>query len=241
MGFLTLRPSGKGEALLALPNETIKRIFYSYFGDMLLKSTNEIDITLQKKAMSDISEIGDNTLFVQCMSDFFKEASNRLYIQFSEKHFQIIGYVLAKYFSSYKAELEWGNGGFADLALLPKGSKKISFYAIIELKYIRVKDLIRSEEQYEDNVSHDQVKSIRKKKTPENILAERRKIIQNKWNDALAQIKRYAAETEASQLQAEGKLKKWIIIFCTHRCLVNQEINDPETATMVTNDFEWWF
>jgi hypothetical protein len=172
------------------------------------------------------------------MSDFYKEVSNRLYIQFTEKHFQILGYVLAKYFSNYRTELEWGLGGFIDIALLPKGAPEFNYYAIIELKYVRAKDLRLDETDIE---SIGKPKRAGKSKTAEEIKDERRKIVQEKWNGALEQIKRYAAEPDVAHLDAEGKLKKWIIIFCTHRCLVNQEISDPYNAVMEPQDFDWWF
>jgi hypothetical protein len=69
----------------------------------------------------------------------------------------------------------------------------------------------------------------------------RSRLIEAKWKSALGELKRYSTDATFEGLLRKGKLKMWIVIFCAHRCLVNQEISDPDTAMMEWADFEWWF
>jgi hypothetical protein len=66
-------------------------------------------------------------------------------------------------------------------------------------------------------------------------------VIQTKWNKALEQLKGYINDPKFADLDKKGSLRKWIIIFSTHRVLVNQEITDIENAKMELQDFKWWF
>ncbi|MDR1540573.1 MAG: hypothetical protein LBU32_21745 [Clostridiales bacterium] len=51
------------------------------------------------------------------------------------------------------------------------------------------------------------------------------KIIKEKWDEGFRELKKYSKNPEYATLLAEGRLKMWITVFSTHRCLVNQEID----------------
>jgi hypothetical protein len=57
------------------------------------------------------------------------------------------------------------------------------------------------------------------------------KSLDSAWNDAFGKLQKYGNDEGFNQLNKAGVLKKWIIIFSSHRCLVNQEvdINNPDT------------
>jgi hypothetical protein len=64
-----------------------------------------------------------------------------------------------------------------------------------------------------------------KKLTPSSVKAA--------WDDALFKLRKYGIEQEFEELNKQGRLKKWIVIFSSSRCLVNQEIDlDNPNVTM---------
>jgi hypothetical protein len=58
------------------------------------------------------------------------------------------------------------------------------------------------------------------------------------WEDALFKLKKYGNDDEFKELNKRGKLKKWIVIFTSCHCLVNQEIDidDPTTSMLLQPD-----
>jgi hypothetical protein len=106
------------------------------------------------------------------MSDFYKEVSNRLYNQFTEKHFQILGHVLAKHFSNYRTELECGLGRLHRHRFSSQRRAELQLHAIIELKHARAKDLRLTETV---GASYGKAKMARKSKTTDEISDERKK------------------------------------------------------------------
>jgi hypothetical protein len=224
MGFLTIENEKSDKVSLALPNLVIKNIFCDYFANMYLGPTLGMDNAAYEEAMSLLSSKGDNVLFVKCLSDILGLTPDRIYLNFSEKRFQFLGYIIARGYTGYRTAIEKDVGyGHVDLALLPSDIP-VNFYAFEELKYIKAGDL--------NPANLD----------PSKLEEHRMKIIKEKWDEGLRELKKYSQNPEFATLQAEGRLKKWITIFCTHRCLVNQEIDvDANDMEMQLLDFEWWF
>ncbi|MDR1536730.1 MAG: ATP-binding protein [Clostridiales bacterium] len=53
------------------------------------------------------------------------------------------------------------------------------------------------------------------------------------WEDALLKLRKYASDKEFERLDKQGSLKKWIVIFTSSRCIVNQEIDlDKPNASL---------
>jgi hypothetical protein len=113
--------------------------------------------------------------------------------------------------------------GHVDLAFLPSRIP-VNFYAFNELKYIKANEL---NPPGLDAVALEE---------------HRMKVIKGKWDEGLRELRKYSLNPNFATLQAEGRLKKWITIFCTHRCLVNQEIDvNDNNIEMQLCDFTWWF
>jgi hypothetical protein len=224
MGYLTIESNTNGKVRFVLPNEVIKMIFCDYFADMYLGPTLGINNEMYEDAMEQISTLGKNEMFVKCLSDILGLSPDRIYLNFSERHFQFLGYIVAKGYSGYKVAMEKDVGyGHVDLALLP-GDVPVKYYAFEELKYIKAGEL-----------NPDGMDS-------EVLEAHRMKIIKGKWDEGLRELRKYSQNPEFASLQNEGRLKKWITIFSTHRCLVNQEIDvNDKNIEMQLLDFEWWF
>jgi hypothetical protein len=222
MGYLTLTHP---EDSLKLPNAIIKRIFCDYFLDMSLNPTLGIDTSKNEEAMEQIASTGKNDKFVKAISDMLAESSDRLYLHFAETSAQLIGFCIAKNYTGYETEIEKDVGyGHIDLTFLPS-SIPVHYYGLTELKYIKAGELNPT------------------KNPPDDLEKYRIDIIKKKWDDALSKLKKYACSPKFTELKSQGRLKYWIIIFSTHRCLVNQEVDiNAKDIEMELLDFGgWWF
>jgi hypothetical protein len=221
-GYLTIKPH---EDTLTLPNAIIKRVFCDYFLDMSLHPTLGIDSKKNEEAMFQISSLGKNDKFVQAISDVLATSPDRIYLHFAETSLQLIGYSIAKNFTGYETEIEKDVGyGHIDLTFLPS-SIPVNCYGLTELKYIKAGELNPI------------------KVSPAVLEKHRMDVIKERWDDALAKLRKYSQSPKFADLQAQGRLKYWIIIFSTHRCLVNQEIDlNSNDIEMEMRDFGgWWF
>jgi hypothetical protein len=247
MGFLTYVSEGGVDALV-LPNEAMGALFCRYFSDMILQEAPRIDAGRRKAAMDALAFKGSADLFVGCLSELLMDGDNRIYVHFAEKVFQLLGFTVVHEYTGYSAKLEAAakGGGYIDLALLPVPKKKVSFYYIIEMKYIFRRELERFEKKKQDGGRKEpgaEAAAAAAEAEEERLskLEKRRRVVYDKWSQALEQIRRYSSQPPYSDLDAEGRLKKLIIIFCTHRCLVCQDVADADNAEMQLADFEWWF
>jgi hypothetical protein len=221
-GYLTLTHP---EDSLTLPNAIIKRVFCDYFLDMSLIPSLGIDSKKNEDAMEQMSMNGKNDKFVQAISDTLAESPDRIYLHFAETSAQLIGYSIAKNYTGYETEIEKDVGyGHIDLTLLPSAIP-VNYYGLIELKYIKAGAL-------------NPVKN-----PPDDMEKHRMDIIKERWDDAFSKLKKYSKSSKFTELQSQGRLKHWIIIFSTHRCLVNQEIdvNSDDTEMELLDFGGWWF
>jgi hypothetical protein len=250
----------------AIPNAAAKEAFGSYYARLILHDTPGINSTSHKKAMDQIAFTGDNSLFVKCVSEILMKNSTRVYMYSAERVIQIIGYAIAMNYTGFVTLLEMSlNGnGFVDLAFLPSKFTNIKYYGIVELKYITVDTLKKkakankmedgsealllddSESEGSNNGANELKKDAKNdfiKNTDKYLPKEEGRILKIKsvWLEALNEIKKYSFDPQIAELDKKGSLKKWIIIFSTYRCLVNQEIKNVENAEMELAEFEWWF
>ncbi|MDR1540982.1 MAG: ATP-binding protein [Clostridiales bacterium] len=224
MGYLTIESEEDDKVRFVLPNEVIRRIFCDYFANMYLGPTLGVNSSAYEDAMRQMSSEGRNELYVKCLSDILGLSPDRIYLNFSEKHFQFLGYIVAVGYTGYKVAIEKDIGyGYVDLAFLP-GAVPVKYYALEELKYIKAGELNPSGMDGAE------------------LEAYRMRLIKERWGEGLKELRKYSQNPEFATLQKEGRLKKWITIFSTHRCLVNQEIDvNDKDIEMQLLDFEWWF
>jgi hypothetical protein len=175
--------------------------------------------------MLQISSTGKNEKFVQMISDTLALTPDRLYMHFAETSLQLIGYSIAKNFTGYETEIEKDVGcGHVDLTFLPS-VRPVKYYGLNELKYIKAGELNPSKLATEDLDGH------------------RMKLIKARWDDAVSKLKKYSSVPQFADLMSQGRLKFWVVIFSTHRCLVNQEIdpNDKDLKMELLDFGGWWF
>jgi DNA-binding CsgD family transcriptional regulator len=226
MGYLTIDSVEGRKTNLVLPNEAMRIIFCDYFSGMYLSPSLGMDNRAYHEAMMQMSEYGSNEKFVKCLSDIMGLSSNRIYKNFSEKHFQFLGYVIARDYSGYITTMEEDVGyGYVDLAFLP-AKLPVKYYCFQELKYIKGWELDPKPEELKDV----------------DLESYRLGLIKKKWDEGVAQLRKYSQNPKFSDLQAQGRLKSWVVIFSTHRCLVNQEIDvHAADLQMELREFDWWF
>jgi hypothetical protein len=224
MGFLTVDAESGAKTYLTLPNTIMRRIFIDYFSSIDLRKELGMDAQKNLDAANQMAMDGKADLFAKAMSDVLAETSDRVYLHFAETNMQFLGYTILKDYTGYSTDMELDAGyGHVDLAMLP-GGVQVKYYGLVELKYIKSGELQEPEGSTRENIEDLRIALIRKQ-----------------WDKSLKALKKYSLSKDFSELQHEGRLKKWIIIFSTHRCLVNQdvEIDDPNVK-MELQPFERW-
>jgi len=197
MGLLTIDKEVLGRVRLKVPNYVIKGLYFEYFLKKLNEDANcKIDADEIQDAIEQIALEGSNTKFIKLIEDAVSELSKRDFIKFDEKYIKVLMYAYLRMGTVYSVKSEYEvKGGYIDIALLKREPMKPEFYAIFEVKYIRKSD-------YE---KYGQM------------------IVEEKKNEVMSQISKYASSEE---LTALTNLKKWVVVFAGDQCVVNMEVQE---------------
>ncbi|MDR1542641.1 MAG: AAA family ATPase [Clostridiales bacterium] len=198
-GYLTLSVED-GKEVLIIPNAVFKNIYLNYFSEMVLNPVARLQNASSENALAMLANDGNTDLFVQSISHILSTMDFRTFIDFDEASLARVAHQIAYGYTGFSSSIERHIAdGYIDHTLLP-GKVPVKHYALIEYKYVIVKNL--------------SLKSL-----------------ESAWNDAFGKLSRYGNDVDFKELNRAGTLKKWIIIFSSHRCLVNQEvnINNPDT------------
>jgi hypothetical protein len=138
MGLVTIRSGGLRGFSVKIPNYVIKELYFTFFESILEQQSNyRTDITGITNAIADLAEFGRMDALIGLCEGRLKKLSKRDFIRFDEKYVKLIMlnylYLSQIYFIKSEYEVE---GGYIDIALLPRLNKKAPKHAIIELKYI---------------------------------------------------------------------------------------------------------
>jgi hypothetical protein len=139
LGFLTINEADLNEVDLVVPNYVIKELYFDFFGAVLKEeSAYDIDVNEIRASIRSIAKNKDIKAFAEIVITTLKKLSNRDFIQFSEKYVKIImlTYFMMSRIYYVKSEYEV-EGGFIDIALLPRAGVNAPYYAIFEVKYIK--------------------------------------------------------------------------------------------------------
>jgi hypothetical protein len=153
---------------------------------------------------------GKNSLFVDYISNILHFASKRIYLRFDEESRQQMFYLTALPFTGYDVKIETES---------PDGYVDLSLMPT-EATLANFFHIIE--------FKYLKVKKLTKAK------------VEKVWQEGLDQIRKYQQYPPYSDLYEQGKLKKWIVVFSTHRVLVNQEIidtDDPNIAMDLQIEF----
>lgn len=195
LGMLTIDSSILDRVTLKVPNYAIKGLYFDYFMKKLNEAIDyEIDASEVEEAIAEIALDGKNDYLVNIVEQTLSKMSNRDFIRFDEKYVKLIFLTYCFLSKIYLVKSEYEvNGGYIDVALLKQVNMEPNYFAIFELKYI-------SKTQYEN---------------------EGEKIVKEKTEEAINQLKEYSKSEELSLLP---NLKKWALIFVNDKCMVNVEI-----------------
>lgn len=192
LGLLTIDKKILASVSFKVPNYVIKGLYFEYF---IKKIDEDIQYDANKKdiseAITDIALKGNNSKLVTLVESTLNKLSNRDYINFDEKYIKLLifAYCILSKVYLVKSEYEVENG-YIDIALLRREAVEPKYFGIFELKYITK----ASCEKYGT------------------------KLVEEKKQEALEQLKKYNTSQELLSLKA---LKKWVLVFVNDKCVVN--------------------
>jgi hypothetical protein len=139
LGFLTINKARISSVELVIPNYVIKELYFDFFGKILNEHAEyELDVENIRTAIESIALDGDIKPFMEIVTTMLKKLSNRDFIRFDEKYVKIImlTYFMMSRIYYVRSEYEV-EGGYIDIALLPRMGVDAPYNAIFEVKYIR--------------------------------------------------------------------------------------------------------
>jgi hypothetical protein len=138
LGLITLNGSGLRGFKVRIPNYVIKELYFTFFEHILEKHSNyRVDISAVTNAIADLAEFGNIDPLIRITEGRLQQLSKRDFIRFDEKYVKLVmlNYFYMSQLFFVKSEYEV-QGGYIDIALLPRINVKAPNHAIIELKYI---------------------------------------------------------------------------------------------------------
>ena len=199
-GLLTIKgTSPSGQAVLAIPNEFVKRLYYDFVKETYKETLAfNIDLSNYSRLMEEMAFTGNWQALVEYIADRMGASLGLRDLMAGEKACQVFWNVylgLSPLYNVY-SENEM-NQGFADLTLIPLLIQypAIKYSYLIEFKYIKP-----SEHEAEDSE-----KILELKETAEN------------------QLRHYALDEKFQKAIVQTTLKKLVLIFCGNRLIYRGE------------------
>jgi len=187
LGLLTIKSEYRGKLLLAIPNETIRQLYYEYiregYGDT---DVFNIDLFKLGNLFDKMAYDGEwEDLILYLSEEMAKQTSLRDYIE-GEKSLQTFLRVYLNVSNYYitKSESE-ANRGFCDILLFPRlhSFPDIPYSYMFEIKYIKKKDFTK-------------------------------KLLKKKIEEAKEELDKYGKDEGVKKLTESTGLLKIILIFC---------------------------
>ena len=138
MGLVTITGYELNVYKIKIPNYVIREVYYSFFESILNEAGQyRIDSTHIATSVISLAKHGDIGPLIKITETSLQKLSNRDLIKFDEKYVKLImlTYLFLSKIYYIKTEYEV-EGGYIDIALLPRINVKAPKHAIIELKYI---------------------------------------------------------------------------------------------------------
>jgi len=187
LGLLTIKSEYRGKLLLAIPNETIKQLYYEYIREGY-RDTEVFNIDLFKlgNLFDKMAYDGEwENLIIYLSEEMSKQTALRDYIE-GEKSIQTFLRVYLNVSNYYitKSESE-ANRGFCDILMIPRlhSFPDIPYSYMFEIKYIKKKDFTK-------------------------------KMLQKKIEEARGELDKYSKDPALLKIIETTKLQKIILVFC---------------------------
>ncbi len=156
MGLVTISDYELNVYKIKIPNYVIREVYYSFFESILQDDGQyHIDSTQIAQSVISIAKHGDMQPLIKITETALQKLSNRDFIQFDEKYVKLVmlTYLFLSKIYYIKTEYEV-EGGYIDIALLPRINVKAPKHAIIELKYI-------SKEKFSEKLLTEKIEEAR--------------------------------------------------------------------------------
>jgi len=194
MGFLTIASGDRTSVSLVTPNYVIKRLYFNFFDELLHGEKTGMDTVDVLSAFEQIAKEGRCDKFVAVLESTLHLASNRVFRKFDERYVQILAFDKAISYVAYHPKVEYE---------VPGGYIDFALlpFMSVQVPYYAIFEL---------------------KYIKAELLTD--KAVQNKRNEALIQLNRYAQSKELLDLEQRGLLKKWILIFSKDKCVYQESV-----------------
>ncbi len=140
LGLLTIKQAIPGEVLLHIPNYVIRGLYYDFFTKVIAEEgAFSIKPDKIREAMREIGYEGRCIRLVVLIEEILHAFSNRDYIGFDEKYLKVILFTYANMSNLFLVKSEYEvSDGYIDIALLSREPWKPDYYALFELKYLKI-------------------------------------------------------------------------------------------------------
>ncbi len=140
LGLLTIKNAIPGEVLLQIPNYVIRGLYYDFFTKVIAEDgAFSIQPDKIREAMREIGYKGRCEKLVVLIEEILHSFSNRDYIGFDEKYIKVILFTYANMSNLFLVKSEYEvPDGYIDIVFLAREPWKPDYYAIFELKYLKV-------------------------------------------------------------------------------------------------------
>ncbi|WP_304021327.1 ATP-binding protein [Methanospirillum hungatei] len=167
LGLLTIKKPIPGEVSLTIPNYVIKGLYFDLFTRFIAQEGSfDLEPARIREAIREIGYEGRCVKLIGLIEDLLHAFSNRDFIGFDEKYIKIAFFTYANMSNLYLVKSEYEvNEGYIDIALLKRDPWHPDYYAIFELKYLKMAD--SSPERIEQVVQSGQDQLSRYVSSPE--------------------------------------------------------------------------
>lgn len=167
LGLITIKNAIPGEVTLTIPNYVIRGLYYDFFIQVIAEEgSGVIEHERIREAVRELGFEGRCTMLVQLIEELLHGFSNRDFIGFDERYIKIALLTFAHMSNLFlvRSEYEVANG-YVDVALLHREPWHPRYYALFELKYLKLRDY--SEERADQLVREGKDQLIRYGASPE--------------------------------------------------------------------------
>ena len=145
-GYLTISKELTSRLLeFKIPNYVMENLYYDYFLSLLEKKKVRVDNQELYQAVVSLKQDGKIKALVHYVESLIQEEGKRTLIKYDERYIQLYFSALLRLNGEYQVYSEYEvKNGYVDLMLLKGNNPTIHYEAMIELKYIPVKEYKRN-------------------------------------------------------------------------------------------------
>ena len=159
LGMLTIKENMPGRVSLQIPNYVIHGLYYDFFLELIAHEAHyQLNTETIAQAIEQIAVSGRCDKLVILIEELLHAFSNRDFIGFDEKYIKIVIFAYANMSSLYLVKSEYEvPDGYIDIAFLKREPWHPDYYALFELKYLKMSECTDDRIQ---KVAHDGIKQL---------------------------------------------------------------------------------